>query len=191
MESGGQQGLGVQRLLPCPGEAAHLGGPRQRIQGPQTPCRCLSRCLNRPGAQDILEVGRGDPPSVSACWGSACGHCSLLFNQRGFSWETVAGSLQTSLPAPPSRLPSAASRQLGSQSAHTSCPAWHGAPRTAPCGAGWGGLSPAALRASQPHKRAPAPLRVPPQAQEKSGPPPPRLLRRKYPTLGRRQFGKS
>lgn len=61
--------------------------------------------------------------------GSACGHCSLLlFNQRGFGGETVSGSLQTSLPAQPRRLPSATSRQLGWQSAGAGCLAWHRVP---------------------------------------------------------------
>ena len=75
-------------------------------------------------------AGRAPPSALPV--GSCRGHCSLVFNQQGFSWETVARSLQTSLPAPPRRLPSAASRQLGSQSAHASCPAWHQAPAHLP-----------------------------------------------------------
>lgn len=100
----------------------------------------------------------GRAPHSALPVGSCRGHCSLpVFNQQGFSWETVACSLQTSLPAPPCRLPSAASRQLGSQSAHASCPAWHRAPaHRAPREAGRGGRSPGALRAGQSHSRAPA-----------------------------------
>lgn len=100
----------------------------------------------------------GSAPPSALPVGSCRGHCSLpVFNQQGFSWETVARSLQTSLPAPPCRLPSAASRQLGSQSAHASCPAWHRAPaHRAPREAGRGGRSPGALRAGQSHSRAPA-----------------------------------
>lgn len=69
----------------------------------------------RPGCHGWMRWGVEAPPSIpapracalcicalpaSSRWGSACGHCSLLLlKQRGFAWEAVGGSRQTSLPA--------------------------------------------------------------------------------------------
>ena len=99
----------------APGQGARLGGDGWEGRTPSSPAPWRRASTSPPSA--LL---------VSSRPGSARGHCSLLvFNQRGFVWETVSGSLQTPLPALPHRLPSATSRQLGWQSARTGCPAWN------------------------------------------------------------------